>query len=243
MKRSFLLVMVLAALSAVAAEDSKPVSLTWYGQACFLLKSPGGTTILLDPYSDKIGYKVPSLDAQVVLITHEHFDHNNSAMAKAPEKVIHGLDADGNWVPVSETFGDVKVRSVGVYHDDKEGKDRGKDTVFILETGGKTIVHLGDLGHLLSDEQVKAIGRVDVLLIPIGGVYTIDADAAQKVVAQLNPKIVVPMHYKTDPLSIPLAKPDKFLSLMTGVEKTTDSTLTVGDLPGAQKVIVLVPKQ
>jgi L-ascorbate metabolism protein UlaG (beta-lactamase superfamily) len=170
-------------------------------------------------------------------------DHNNVEAGTGAKKVIRGLDAGGEWAKVEESIGDIKIRTVGVYHDDKEGQDRGKTAVFIFETAGITIVHLGDLGHLLSPDQIKAIGKADVLLIPVGGTYTIDARAAKQVVDQLQSRLVIPMHYKIEGLTLPLDKADKFLALMPAVERKETDVLELRDLPAQTTVIVLTKKK
>src|SRR5262249_11920911 len=143
--------------------------------------------------------------ADVVLISHMHNDHTqlDSIQNKAKAKGIFGLKVNErtkrfDWNPVDETFGDVHIRSVGVYHDTAQGMERGKNTIIIPEVDGVHIVHLGDLGHFLSPAEIKKIGPVDVLMIPVGGVYTLNGSEAKKVVEQLRPRqFIVPMHYGT----------------------------------------------
>ncbi len=231
--------LILVAALLLLAANPKPLTLRWYGQSCFLLTSPGGATILMDPFHKEVGYPVPSLKADAVTMTHEHFDHNNAEMAKPGARIIHGL-TEGGYASVSETVGDVKIRTVPTFHDDREGRMRGKNAVFVFETGGLTVVHLGDLGHLLDDEQIKAIGRTDVLLLPVGGFYTIDAAQAKAVVNQLKPKIVIPMHYKTDKTkNIPIATVDGFLAGQPRVERPKRSELQIRELPAETTIYVL----
>lgn len=226
---------------------AKPLTLRWYGQACFLLTSPGGTAVLMDPFHRENGleYNLPAIKADAVTVSHEHFDHNNVEAAKPGAKIFHGV-TEGGWAMIHETVGDVKIRTVVAggpfYHDDREGRMRGRDAVFVFETNGMTVVHLGDLGHVLSDEQIQAIGRTDVLLIPVGGYYTIDAAQAKQVVSQLKPKIVIPMHYKTDKVkNIPIAPVDAFLQGQPRVEKQKGSVLEIRELPAETTVFVLRP--
>ncbi|OGP59792.1 MAG: hypothetical protein A2V67_02765 [Deltaproteobacteria bacterium RBG_13_61_14] len=215
------------------------MTLRWHGQACFLLTSPAGTAVLMDPFGEKMGYPVPSVKAEAVTISHEHFDHNNAGAAKPGAKVIHGLTESG-FLQVNEKVGDVSIRTVPTYHDSRQGMMRGKNTVFIFETAGLTVVHLGDLGHVLDDEQVKAIGKTDVLLIPVGGTYTIDAAEATQVMNQLRPKIVVPMHYKTDKTpNLPVAPVDDFLQGKPKVQRVKGNELAVKELPAETTIIVL----
>jgi len=226
------------AVPAAAAPD--PVTLTWLGQSCFVLRSPAGKTILIDPFGAQIGYPVGKVVADAVTVSHEHADHNNVGMASGSPLILRGLSGNG-WADIDTTVGDIHITSVHLYHDDKQGALRGKDAAFIFETGGKRIMHLGDLGHQFTPEQVARFGRVDVLLIPVGGVYTIDADGAAGVVAELKPRIIIPMHYKTPKLIIPLAPVDKFLAGRKNVVRVNGSRLELGALPAEQTTYVLEP--
>jgi L-ascorbate metabolism protein UlaG (beta-lactamase superfamily) len=217
----------------------KPLTLRWHGQSCFLLTSPGGAAILMDPFHKEAGYPVPALKVDAVTVSHEHFDHNNVEAAKPGAKIIPGLTESG-FLQVNEQVGDVHIRSVATYHDSRQGMMRGKNTVFIFETAGLTVVHLGDLGHVLDEEQVKAIGKTDVLLIPVGGTYTIDAAEATRVMGQLKPKMVIPMHYKTDKtVNLPLAPVDNFLQGKPRVERKKGNQLEISQLPAETTIIVL----
>ena len=219
--------------------------LTWLGQSCFVLETASGTRIVMDPIPKGLGYDLPTgLKADAITISHEHADHNNVALVTNKARVIRGLTADKKgWTKIDEKVKDVAIRSVGVYHDDKRGAERGLDTVFIFEVDGLRIAHLGDLGHLLTDEQLSAIGSVDVLLVPVGGVYTIDAYQATRVVDQLRPRLVViPMHYKTPPLTIKELDPvDEFLERKANVVHATTNTLSltpVKERPAVQIVVL-----
>ena len=127
----------------------------------------------MDPFQKTLGYPMPQgLRADLITLSHEHPDHDNVRMVINTPKVIHGVTPDKKgWVRVDDKFRDVALRTVGVYHDDKRGTARGLDTVFIFEVGGLRIAHLGDLGHLLDDDELEAIGSVDVLLVPVGGMH------------------------------------------------------------------------
>jgi len=228
-----------ASSPAVAAgADKGAVGLRWFGQSMFLLTSPGGTMLALDPFND-IGYTLPPpLNADLTTITHEHADHNNGALGGAD--VLRGLTEDG-WNDVDRTAGDVRLRSVRSYHDDSQGSQRGRNTIFVYEAGGLRIVHLGDLGHQLDDSHVQAIGGpVDVLMVPVGGVFTIDAAGATRVVERLQPKLVFPMHYKTARLKTPLSNADQFLQGKTVQRIGSTTTRVARDaLPATATVMVL----
>jgi L-ascorbate metabolism protein UlaG (beta-lactamase superfamily) len=203
------LVSTLAALllfaAAGPAAEGKKVTLRWHGQSFFEIVSSAGTRIVIDPHAiEAYGRKVVSAD--LVLLSHFHVDHTRTEVVEnLPQaKVLTGLkklDKDGkrqDWNVVNEKFKDVRVQTVGTYHDAEAGIQRGKNGVFIIEVDGLRIVHLGDLGHTLNRSQLRKIGEVDVLLIPVGGVYTINGLDAQKVVEQVKPKrYVIPMHYGT----------------------------------------------
>jgi L-ascorbate metabolism protein UlaG (beta-lactamase superfamily) len=239
------LLALLLALPGVARAAAPAGKLTWFGQSCFLLETAGGTRILMDPYPKGIGYEVPQgFKADVVTISHEHYDHNNVAFVNGKARVIRGLTADKKgWTRVDEKLKDVSIRSVGVYHDDQRGAARGLNTVFIFEVGGVRIAHLGDLGHVLNDDQLAAIGAVDVLLVPVGGKFTIDALKATHVIEQLRPRImVIPMHYKTDASTIKELEPlALFLEGKSNVRKETTNTIALSPMKArpAAEIVVL----
>jgi L-ascorbate metabolism protein UlaG (beta-lactamase superfamily) len=197
---------LLPGLAAAQGKAPKHVEIIWHGQSYFEIHSTKGTIIVLDPHAlPEYGRLLRPPKADLVLISHEHTDHNAlEALGNKDSKklkVIRGLKGAGpraTWNIVNETVKDVKVRSVGVYHDTVEGMKNGKNTVFIVEVDGWRIVHLGDLGHVLTKAQIKQVGPVDVLMIPVGGVYTINGTEAKEVVAQLKPKeYIIPMHFGT----------------------------------------------
>lgn len=220
----------LAALAAAlllacpaGAADGKKLIIRWHGQSFFEVQSSAGTRIVFDPTSIEAFGRHPVERADLICISHLHDDHTQLYMvenarpeAKGPPRILWGLKENrdpnrADWNKIDEKFKDVHVRTVGVYHDEMQGMMRGKNAVFILEVDGLRIVHLGDLGHLLTKAQVKQIGPVDVLMIPVGGVYTINGSEAKKVVEQLKPRrYILPMHYGTKGYDN-LLPPDEFL--------------------------------
>ena len=251
MKRAVAVITFLA-LTLPAAAAPKTVTLHWYGQSFFVLQSSAGTRVAFDPHAIE-AFGKPTVAADLVLISHPHPDHTqvDQIQNRAKAKIIEGVKVQPgpggqprpNWNPVDEQFKDVHVRNVGVYHDTSQGLERGKVSVFIVEVDGLRVVHLGDLGHLLSDDQVKQIGPVDVLMIPVGGVYTINGEKAKEVIAQLKPRMyVVPMHYGVGPFE-DLPPLDEFLDgLQLPVQRlkgTNELTIATDFRP--EKPVVVLP--
>jgi L-ascorbate metabolism protein UlaG (beta-lactamase superfamily) len=241
---AFAYLFVYPAAGGVVAAPAAP-RLTWYGQACFLLETSTGTRVVMDPIPAGIGYTPPvDLRADLVTVSHEHGDHNNVKLVVGTPKVLRGLTADKKgWMKVDETLKDVAIKSIGVYHDDQGGKQRGLNSIFVFETGGLRVVHLGDLGHRLDDKTLSQLGSVDVVLIPVGGFYTIDADQAARVVDQIRPRlIVIPMHYKTDVLTIKeLAGVESFLAGRPHVRRVKGNSISITQVkkrPGAEVVVL-----
>ena len=178
--------------------------ITWYGQACFKIQS-GDKTLVLDPFSKSIGLTPPAIQADVVFVTHDHHDHNNIKTVKGDPFIING--------PGEYELKGVKILGLESFHDEEEGAKRGLNTIYLLEMEDIRILHLGDLGQdSLSDKQLEAVGEVDVLMVPVGGHFTVDAKNAVSILNQIEPKIAIPMHYKIPKLTIKeLEGVDKFL--------------------------------
>ena len=229
-----------------AAVQSPAVTLRWFGQSTFLLTSSTGTRILMDPAGASTGYNItPMSGIDAVTVTHEHSDHNNVSLASGNTTILRGLTST-SWANIDLTVKGVRISSyspaIPFYHDNTSGTARGRDTVFIFEVDGLRIVHMGDIGHTMSPDAITALGRVDVLLIPVGGFYTVDAAGATTIIDQLKPKIVVPMHYKTPrvPATSPLATADAFLAGKT-VQRPNNTTISISKstLPAQTTVYVL----
>ena len=185
------------------------MKLTWLGHACFLVEQDG-YRIVLDPYADVPGHMDLQIQAHEALCSHQHFDHNAvSGVALLPEQ--------------KSPF---RVRTVGSFHDDQGGALRGANTIHILTAGGVTVAHLGDLGHPLSQEQLKVIGPVDGLLVPVGGTYTLDAAGAKRVCEAVGPQWVIPMHYRHGSCGFPvLTTAEEFLELLPEVVRLESAEL------------------
>ena len=170
------------------------VRVRWFGQAFFLLTDPAGKRVAIDPFDKSFfDYPLPQgLAADVVLVTHEHADHNNVALIPGEPRVLRSAQGVGE-----HDLGFCRVRGIPAFHDEVKGKQRGPNTVYRIELGGLVFVHVGDLGHLLSAGQVTALQPVDVLFAPLGGHFTLDPSKLDALVESLAPRLVVGMHYAT----------------------------------------------
>jgi L-ascorbate metabolism protein UlaG (beta-lactamase superfamily) len=208
------------------------MEITWLGHACFRLKG-SQATVITDPYPPDLGYSLGKQTARVVTVSHQHPGHSYISGIGGEPKVIKG--------PGEYEIGGILVIGLPTFHDGDGGKQRGKNIVYLIEVDEVAICHLGDLGHVLTTQQVEEIGNVDVLLVPVGGVSTINASMAAEVVRQLEPKIVVPMHYKTEVLKRELEPVDRFLKEM-GVKDVTSRprlSVTKANLPVSTQVLLM----
>jgi len=209
------------------------MKIKWLGHACFMITSDAGTKLITDPYQpdEALTYGEINESADIVTVSHDHFDHNNVAAVRGSPEVVRGT---------TEIKG-IEFKGIPCYHDDAGGRLRGKNTIFCFEVDGIRVCHLGDLGHLLSDKQVAEVGVVDILLIPVGGYFTIDARVATQVCNQLKPKVVIPMHWNNK-WSIPeIANVDEFLQGKGDVSQLSASEVEFkqGELPATTQIIVL----
>ncbi len=213
----------------------------WRGQACFEIvafKQKGEqVSICIDPFSDDIGIKMPSFSADLLLVTHPHFDHNNKKAIKGDPFTIEG--------PGEYEARGVFVKGIPAWHDNSQGLERGENTIYVIETEELRVCHLGDLGQKeLSSEQIGEMGDIDVLLIPVGGIYTINGAEATKIIAQIEPRMVIPMHYGIGKLRVKLDGVDKFLAAMgvKSMEQQPKLLIKKKDLPQEEtKVVILKP--
>lgn len=212
------------------------MEITHIGHSCFKIKGKE-VTLVIDPYDPKIGYRMPKQECDVLLLTHDHYDHANVSAVSG-----YSLKIDG---PGEYEKSGVFIQGIPTNHDDKKGSERGKNIIYTIDIDGVSILHLGDLGHELSDETMERIASVDVLMIPVGGVYTIDAKTAAEVISEIEPGYVIPMHYKTqDLVGIPeLTEVNKFLDEMgVGQNYLKDEKLkimTKADVPDETQVMIL----
>jgi L-ascorbate metabolism protein UlaG (beta-lactamase superfamily) len=186
-------------------KKAAPIKVSWYGQSFFVVESQKGYRVAFDPHMIAAFGRIQGVKADLVLISHNHDDHTQVEVLENHKdkkfRAIRGLKTLGlraDWNVVDEDVGPVHVRTVGLYHDDKEGLEAGKNSAFIVDMDGWRICHLGDLGHILTPAQVKQIGEVDVLMIPVGGVHSLNGTEAKQVMSQIKPReYVFPMHYGT----------------------------------------------
>lgn len=208
------------------------MEIRWHGHSCFEIGD--GMRIVIDPHDGRsIGIKTPKVQADLVLVTHHHFDHDAVRVVRGNYRVI---DSPGNY-----EIGDVRITGIEAYHDEMNGRKRGKITMFKIEKEGIRILHVGDLGHVLTSEQLSEIGNVDILFTPVGGVYTVDAEKAYQNAMNIRPRVVVPMHYKLPGMSLGIAPVDEFLKLFREeqVEYVGNSIyVTRDDLPRNMQVWV-----
>jgi L-ascorbate metabolism protein UlaG (beta-lactamase superfamily) len=208
------------------------MEINWLGHSCFRIKG-SQTTVITDPYSPDLGYSLGKQSAAIVTVSHRHPGHSFvSGIADNPRVI---------WGPGEYEVTNTLIIGLATFHDKEEGKQRGKNTVYVIELDELSVCHLGDLGHVLTAQQVEEIGNVDILLVPVGDVSTINATSAAEVVRQLEPRIVVPMHYKTPVLTKELEPVDRFLKEM-GVKDSTSRpklTITKNNLPASMQVVLL----
>ncbi len=209
----------------------------WLGHASFMITSDAGIRIITDPYhaSVALNYGEIKESADIVTVSHEqHGDHNNVAAVGGNPEVVR--DAG------TKEIKGIRLNGIATYHDDAEGSKRGNNTIFCFEVDGIRVCHFGDLGHSLSDKQVAELGSVDMVLIPVGGNYTIDAKVATEVCGKLAPKVILPMHYRNDKCSsFPVSGVDEFLQGKKDVSQLDASEVEFkqGELPASTQIIVL----
>ncbi len=207
----------------------------WLGHSCFLITSEKGTKLITDPYAvgGGINYSPIKESADIIIVSHDHGDHNNVSAVQGQPQIIKGSGI--------KNVSGIEFKGIATYHDKSQGKERGGNTVFCFTVDGIRLCHLGDLGHLLSQEQIASVGDVDILFIPVGGFFTIDAAEASQVCTQLRPKVIIPMHFKTPKCAYPISDVNSFLKGKERVRKwdTSEIEFQAGKLPAESEIIVL----
>ena len=211
------------------------MKIKWLGHASFLITSDNGTRIITDPYGprDDLRYGEIRETADIVSVSHDHSDHGNVSAVRGNPQVVRG----------TATAKGISFRGIATFHDDSAGGKRGKNTIICMTVDDVTVCHLGDLGHALTGKQVAEIGKVDVLLLPVGGFYTIDARTAGQVSDQLKPRVIIPMHFKNSKCAFPIAGVEEFLKGEKNVKQADSSEVEfkAGSLPAETQIIVLKP--
>jgi len=193
--------------------------ITWYGQSCFKIQS-GDLVVVTDPFSKDVGLTPPRFKADVIAVTHEHHDHNNTDSIPEGAFIVRG--------PGEYEIKGIAITGIPTFHDASQGKERGRNTVYAIEMEEMRLVHLGDFGEeKIRPETLEALGEVDILFLPVGGTYTIDAETAAEVVSAIEPKIVIPMHYAIPGLKVKLDGVEAFLKEMGAAKTAAEDRLTL----------------
>lgn len=203
----------------------------WLGHASFLLES-AGIKLLTDPFNVEIGYQLYKDNVDIVTVSHEHWDHNAVDTISGNPRVIRETGLS--------TIDGINILGISSFHDKKQGQERGNNIIFKISSENLDILHLGDLGHVLTDRQLMEVGNADILLVPVGGRYTVDAEAAYQIVEQLQPSIIIPMHFLTPDVSLKeLAPVEAFTAKFPRVIKKPFLEISKEALTPEAKVIVL----
>jgi L-ascorbate metabolism protein UlaG (beta-lactamase superfamily) len=214
------------------------MKIKWYGHAAFLITSDEGTKIIIDPYEPgafggQLSYGKIEDQADIVLTSHDHADHNYTQNLPGTPQVVKGSG--------SKTLKGIPIKGVSTYHDPSKGSERGANTIFTININNIHLCHLGDLGHLLSDKELAEVGPVDILLIPVGGFFTIDPKEATRVAEQIKPRILIPMHFKTGKCGFSIAPVEDFLKGKSDIKrpKSSEATFDKATLPQQREIVVL----
>ena len=205
------------------------MKLSWVGHSCFRMTAQDGTVVVTDPYDDSVGIDMLPLRADLVTMSHEHHDHNCEQMLKGSPVIAHGVEG--------ACVGSVQTRAVSSYHDEVRGAKRGQNALRIFAIDGLKVVHAGDLGCMPEESVLEAISDADVLMLPVGGFYTIDTDAALQIIAEAHPKTAIAMHFKTPAIGFPISDESQFAKTLgavyTGSPDLDFTAETMKDQPAA----------
>lgn len=212
------------------------MKIKWYGHSCFLLTDSNGSTVLTDPCDPSYGYEIPPMHADIVTISHEHNDHNNISILRGNTEIIRS--------PGEYNVKGIHITGVETLHDRSGGALRGKNTMFIYDMDDMRILHCGDLGMIPDEETIAKVGHVDIMLVPIGAIYTIDDLEARELANILKPKVVIPMHYKTLKLKLELCPLAPFIDAAKDcrIHNLNDCEATITKMSlGEDRVLILRP--
>jgi len=214
------------------------MKIKWYGHACFGVENDQGSRTIIDPYEPgsfdgAVAYGPVEDPADVVLVSHDHPDHNYAK----------GIQGDPEVLTAAGEAAGCDFKTIETYHDESQGADRGTSLIFWWSVDGISVCHMGDIGHLPGNQQLADLPEIDVLMIPVGGHFTIDAAAAGKIVEMVAPKLVIPMHYKTDKCGFPISPVDPFLEGKENITRPGSSELSITKdaLPAERQIVVLDP--
>jgi L-ascorbate metabolism protein UlaG (beta-lactamase superfamily) len=214
------------------------MKIKWYGHAAFLITSDRGVKIITDPYEPnafggQLSYGRILDQVDVVLTSHDHADHNYTKDLPGSPRIISGS--------ALKTIGGISIKGIATFHDPSNGSERGANTVFTLNVDGVQICHLGDLGHVISRKELAEIGPVDILMTPVGGFYTIDAAEATQISELIKPKVLIPMHFKTEKCGFPIAPLENFLKGKTRVKRVgaSETSFDKETLPPQMEIVIL----
>jgi len=214
------------------------MKIKWYGHAAFLITSDQGVKIITDPYESgayggQLAYGQIKDQSDIALTSHDHADHNDTKSLPGSPQIVKSSG--------SKTVKGISFKGIPTYHDSSKGSERGTNTIFTFSVDGIRVCHLGDLGHILSEKELVEIGPVDILLIPVGGYFTIDSKEATRVAEQLKAKVLIPMHFKTEKCGFPIAPVEDFLKGKPNSRRpgTSEVTFDKTTLPHQMEVVVL----
>ncbi len=209
------------------------VQIEWLGHACFRIIGEDGVRVLIDPYDDSLGYRVPDYSCEILLISHDHFDHNAEQFVPTQHSTIR---KEGR-----REVGGITFEARTYYHDESQGSKRGKTLAFKFEINGITFAHLGDIGSVPSQADMDFFRGVQAMMIPVGGYFTIDAVQATKIVDEVKPNLVFPMHYKTRVVTLPIGNVDDFTKGKSDVKRITTNKFIIepSKLPQRPTIVIL----
>lgn len=194
------------------------MNITWLGHSSFLLEFNNGIKLLQDPFDETVGYPMYSGKPDIITVSHNHFDHNCIEPFLKESPTI--INTSG-----TQTVMGIKIKGIPSFHDNMHGEKRGPNIIYVIEEDGFRICHLGDLGHRLDENTLREIGSIDILLIPVGGNYTLDGKEASKVAKLINSSYVIPMHYKTSYINFPISGVEDFVTSMKNGERKDTNTI------------------
>ena len=210
------------------------MKLKYFAHACFSMRFENGTVLVTDPYDQSVTYPPCDISCTAALVSHDHFDHNHVQSLQGEFEVVKSAG--------SHAIGGAKVSATPCFHDPEQGALRGTNLIFRIEADGLAIAHLGDLGHMPNAEQLAAMENLDVLLIPIGGTYTITTPQAEEIIRTVKPKVAVAMHFRTEDYDINIDTPDAFIADMAAARMPREIEITPENIGSLPPVIVMAHK-